>query len=112
MRLNPAGNTTAAATTGPASGPRPTSSRPTSSRCPAHAIRSRRRVGARAGDTGLLLFLLPDPRSLTGERFEIVELGATHSAPPDHFDRIDRRPVQREDSLHADPSRELPDREG
>src|ERR1043166_660163 len=114
MRRIPGGKTTAAATTGPASGPRPTSSIPTSSRCSAQAIFSRLRVGrgGAAGLTGLLLFLLPDPRALARERVEIVEVGAAHPAPAHPLDRADRRAVQRENPLYADAGRELAHREG
>src|ERR1041384_833813 len=87
MGSSPGGNTTAAATTGPARGPRPASSTPTSSRRSAHARRSRSSVGTGHTAQGLrlgllLVFLLADAGAFAGKRLEEIELGAPHPAPP------------------------------
>src|SRR5256885_1653869 len=105
----PAGNTTAAATTGPASGPRPASSTPTRSASSAQAARSRWSEGR--GGTGSALALLPDARGLAAQRAQIVELGAADAAAAHQLERGDRWAVDREHALDADARRDLPDRE-
>src|SRR6476660_3734353 len=106
---HPAGNTTAAATTGPASGPRPASSTPTRRTSSAQAARSRWSEGR--GGIGSALALLPDARGLAAQRAQVVQLGAAHAAPADQLDRRDGRAVQGEEALDADAGRDLPDGE-
>src|SRR5690349_9887103 len=106
---HPAGNATAAATTGPASGPRPASSTPTRSASSAQAARSRFSEGR--GGTGSALALLPDARGLAAQRAEVVELGPAHPAAAHQLHRGDRRAVHGEQPLDADAGRHLPDRE-
>src|SRR6476646_3004508 len=96
----PAGNTTAAATTGPASGPRPASSTPTSSVASAQAARSRWSEGR--GGTGSALALLPDARGLAAQRAQVVELGPAHPAAAHQLDRGDGRAVHGEQALDPD----------
>src|SRR5690349_14337130 len=100
------GNTTAAATTGPASGPRPASSTPTRSAASAQAALSRWSEGRRG--IGSALALLPDPRRLAAQRPQVVELGPAHPTPPHQLDRGDGRAVHREDPLDPDAGRDLP----
>src|SRR6476659_4308596 len=104
-----AGNTTAAATTGPASGPRPASSTPTRSASTAQAARSRWSEGR--GGIGSDLALLLDARGLAAQRAQVVQLGAAHAAPADQLDRRDGRAVKGEETLDPDPGRDLPDSE-
>src|SRR5512141_2079512 len=103
------GNTTAAATTGPASGPRPASSTPTRSISWAQAARSRWSEGRSA--IGLALALLLDARGLAAQRTEIVELGAADPAAAHQLERGDRGAVDREHPLDADAGRHLPNGE-
>ena len=42
---------------------------------------------------------------------QVIELGTPHLALPGHFQRFDKRGVQREDTLDADPSSDAADRE-
>src|SRR5437868_1563248 len=116
------GMTMAHATTGPASGPRPTSSTPAISG-PCWLRRSRSIVLQRMGDWPRLLFrgprsghhhfglLLLDTRRLAGELAEIEELRATDAAATDDRDVADHRAVHREDALDADAVGNLPDGE-
>src|SRR2546427_1125003 len=103
------GKTTAAATTGPASGPRPASSTPTRSVSSAQAARSRWSEGRRG--IGSALALLPDARGLAAQRAQIVELGAADAAAAHQLERGDRWAVDRGHALDADARRDLPDRE-
>jgi hypothetical protein len=96
----------AAATTGPARGPRPASSTPTSSSSSAQASRSRFSEGRTAIGSALALF--PDPGRLAAQRPEVVELGATHPAAAHHLDGRDGRTVQGEEPLDADTGGDLP----
>src|SRR5262249_13966578 len=124
---------TAAATTGPANGPRPASSTPATRLSPRrHAARSKR-YGAGAvvalrrepgplarllasrrfhGSRHLGRSLLLEPRRLAGQFPEIVELGSSHRGTLDHLDLVDPGRVQREGTLHAHSIRDAPDREG
>src|SRR5438128_1997054 len=129
------GNTTAAATTGPARGPRPASSMPATIRRPARqSAASRSSVGRRRLTSPpapvrppapsppplppppppppprLLLgraALLADARGFPGKAPQEIELGAAHPALADQLDLGDRRGVQREDPLHADAGGDL-----
>jgi len=70
-------NTTAAATTGPARGPRPTSSRPATYRHPSpHNSRSRSSVGMTLSDVASL----PDPSRLARELPEVREFGSPNAS--------------------------------
>src|SRR5215212_6223530 len=115
---------TQAATTGPARQPRPTSSVPAMARKP--ESRSRRSMAdisaTRANSAkkwsrrisfpeGLALALLFDARGLAPELAEVVELRTTDPAMAFHLDAVDRRRVEGEHALHADPARDLPHRE-
>src|SRR3954447_17583552 len=106
---HPAGNTTAAATTGPASGPRPASSTPTRRTCSAQAALSWRSDGRAAIGSALALFL--DARGLAAQGAEIVQLGPADLPPAHQLDRGDGGAVQREEPLHSDPGRNFPDGE-
>src|SRR3990170_4624920 len=106
----PVGKTTAAATTGPASGPRPASSTPTRRCSSAQTARSRASVGRGAISSGLAL--LPDPGGLAAQRAQIVQLGAAHPSPADQIDRGDRGTVYRKEALHPHTRGDLADREG
>src|SRR6478609_321179 len=103
------GKTTAAATTGPASGPRPASSTPTRSVSSAQAARSRWSEGQRG--TCSALALLPDARGLAAQRAQVVELGPADPASAHHLHRGDSRAVNREEPLDPDTGRDLPDGE-
>src|SRR5829696_9102456 len=105
----PAGKTTAAATTGPARGPRPASSTPTRSCSSAQTARSRVSVG-RSIESALAL--LPDSGRLAAQRAEIIQLGATNPSPANQFDRGNRGTVHREEALDPHPGGDLPNREG
>src|ERR1041385_1054969 len=79
----PGGKTTAAATTGPAMGPRPTSSIPaTASRPSAQSARSRVSVGRITSGLGELL----DASGLAGEVAQVVKLGPAHPAAAHQLD--------------------------
>src|SRR5215211_5741562 len=106
----PMGNTTAAATTGPARGPRPTSSTPTRRCSSAQTARSRARVGRGAMRSALAL--LPDSGRLAAQRAEIIQLRAAHPSPANQLDRGDRGAVDREEALDSHTRRDLADREG
>src|SRR4051812_48640589 len=93
----PRGNTTAAATTGPARGPRPTSSTPTRRSSSAQTARSRVSVGR--GAIRLALALLPDSGGLAAQGAKVIQLGAPHPSPADQIDRGDGGTVQWEESL-------------
>src|SRR5262249_4794615 len=103
---HPAGKTTAAATTGPASGPRPASSTPTRSSFPAQALRPRFSEGRRG--LGSALLLPPNACGLTAQRAQVVQLGAADSAAAHELHRRDRRAMHREEALHAHTGRDLP----
>src|SRR5918996_1036873 len=105
----PVGNTTAAATTGPARGPRPASSTPTRRYSSAQTARSRASVG-RGGMSALAL--LPDSGGLAAQRAEVVQLRAAHPSPANQLDRGDRGAVDRKEPLDSHPRRDLADREG
>src|SRR5258705_5276698 len=107
------GMTTAHATTGPASGPRPTSSIP-ARRGPRETRSSRSTVlqrgmpgvarpllrgGARLRDADLHLL---DARRLAGEMAQVVELGPAHAAATDDIDVGQHGALDREDGLDAD----------
>src|SRR6185436_21036387 len=106
----PTGNTTAAATTGPARGPRPASSTPTRRCSSAQTARSRTSVGRGAIDSALAL--LPDSGGLAAQRAQVVQLGAAHPSPADQLDRGDRGTVHRKEALYPDPRGDLANREG
>src|SRR6478736_6821611 len=121
------GMMTAHATTGPASGPRPTSSTPARrgprevrSSC-SSALQRRgtagewcgllrgRGAGLRHRHLGLPLL---DARRLTGEVAQVVQLRAPHAATPHDLDVRQHWAVEREDALDADAIGDLTDREG
>src|ERR671920_121236 len=106
----PGGKTTAAATTGPARGPRPASSTPTRRCSSAQTARSRVSVGRGAIPSALAL--LPDSGGLAAQRAEVIQLRAAHPSPADQVDRGDGGIVNREQALDPDPRRDLPHREG
>src|SRR5512135_2364450 len=97
---------TAAATTGPASGPRPASSTPASRRTP-----RANHASSTAGSSTSTFALLPDPPRLAGEPAQVGELRAADLPLPHHLHRPHARPVQREDPLHAHARGPLPHRE-
>src|SRR5262245_15635878 len=108
-----AGNTTAAATTGPARGPRPTSSTPMRRRRRDQAASSRLRLGRGCATAAMsAVFLFPDPGGFAAHLAEVIELRATNSSFADDFDRREGRAVHREDALDADAGRHFPDPEG
>src|SRR5439155_14125595 len=109
--------TTAAATTGPASGPRPASSTPATRARPARHACPSYRYGADAGAMGRsitsfgpglagrrhghhALFLVA--RGLAGEPAEIVELRAPHLAVPHDVDLLDAGRMEGERPFDAD----------
>src|SRR5579862_2465636 len=104
------GMTTAHATTGPASGPRPTSSIPAMygpswprrSRSMAFHRRATPLFGSRRlrNQNAHPLFL--DPARLASEATEIEQLGATNATTANHRDLSEHRTMRREDPLYAD----------
>src|SRR6185437_14307566 len=121
------GMTTAHATTGPASGPRPTSSTPAmkgptmprSSRSIGfHRSRAMapsppcRLLGGGRSRFGHAHFLFADAGRLAGEIAEVIELRAAHAAAAHNYDLGKHRAVHREDALDADTVRNLADGEG
>src|ERR671910_1230541 len=102
----PAGNTTAAATTGPARGPRPASSTPTRRCSSAQTARSRASVGR--GAIRSALALLPDPGGLSAQRAQVIQLRAAHPAPAHQVDRGDGGAMHGEETLDADTRGDLP----
>ena len=124
MARRPGGMTTAHATTGPASGPRPTSSTPaTSGPCAVrtarsiHSIasatdRSQRRRDAAADDlssarrrrraVGRDDLALADAGGLAGDVAQVVQLRAAHEATAHDGDVGEHGAVDREDALDAD----------
>src|SRR3954466_14084276 len=108
--LKPIGNTTAAATTGPARGPRPASSTPTRRCSSAQTARSRTSVGRGAMRSALAL--LPDSGGLAAQRAQVVQLRAAHPSPANQLDRGDRGAVDREEALDSHTRRDLADRKG
>src|SRR5215218_9704332 len=106
----PAGKTTAAATTGPARGPRPASSTPTRSCSWAQTARSRTSVGR--GAISSFLALLFDPGCLATQCAEIIELRAAHAAPAYQIDRGDGGTMHGKESLDAYASGNLADGKG
>src|SRR5690242_17029284 len=111
----PGASTTAAATTGPASGPRPTSSTPASvrpsptSRASARARRRQASRMATASFSGGLL--LGQTRRLALLAPQIEQLRAAHLRMLEHLDVGDRRAVDRERALHAHAFADLAHRE-
>src|SRR5262245_10710814 len=117
---------TAAATTGPARGPRPASSTPATRTTPVRQAWASKRYGAVGGGvTGRAFDLLlaqcrgdlPDPLlthagGLTGQLPQIVELRAPHAAPPHDVHPLDARRVQGERALHTHPVGDAAHREG
>src|ERR1035441_4500758 len=107
--------TTAAATTGPKSAPRPTSSTPAMARNP-RARNSRSNVPshrnlspAASGRMGEpLLFALFETGGLAFQSAQIVELGAPRPARAHYVDVVDHLGVHREDALHALAEADLP----
>src|SRR6266496_4596252 len=55
---------------------------------------------------------LLDPRGLSGEVAQVVQLCTPDAAPSNNGDRRDHRAVQREDALDTDTARDLPNGEG
>src|SRR5207244_1606792 len=55
---------------------------------------------------------LLDPRLLASQIAQVVELGAANRAARGHLELRDRRRMNGEGPLHADPERDLADREG
>src|SRR3954468_641590 len=108
--LQPMGNTTAAATTGPARGPRPASSTPTRRCSSAQTARSRTSVGRGAMRSALAL--LPDSGGLAAQRAQVIQLRAAHPSPANQLDRGDRGAVDREEALDSHTRRDLADRKG
>src|SRR5262245_32104568 len=116
-RRNCSGKTTAAATTGPASGPRPASSTPSTKWPSRQASRSRSRLGrSMTYNVALLLLrlllLLPNPGAFAAQTPQIIEFGATNPTATNQLDRGDRRAVQREDALDSDARGDFSDGEG
>src|SRR3954468_2813736 len=101
----PAGKTTAAATTGPARGPRPASSTPTRSCSWAQTARSRASVGR--GAISSFLALLADPGCLAAQGAQVVQLGSADLAATNQVDRRDSGTVQRKEPLDPDAGRDL-----
>src|SRR5439155_22144546 len=107
--------TTAAATTGPASGPRPASSTPATRTTPARQARASYRYGAdggvttaagsrlRLGDGGRDLgdALFPQAGGLAGELAQVVELRAADATVSHDVDPLDAWGVQGEGPLDA-----------
>src|SRR3954466_11928364 len=121
--LQPIGNTTAAATTGPARGPRPASSTPTRRGSSAQHARPRTPVGRGAlpprpgtgvgrGAMPSALALLPDSGGLAAQRAQVIQLRAAHPSPANQLDRGDRGAVDREEALDSPTRRDLADRKG
>src|SRR6185503_9504536 len=108
--LQPMGKTTAAATTGPARGPRPASSTPTRRCSSAQTARSRTRVGRGARRSALSL--LPDSGGLAAQRAELLQLRAPHPSPAKQLEPGNRGAVDREEALDSYTRRDLADREG
>src|SRR5690606_12805658 len=120
------GRITAAARTGPASGPRPASSMPATSSMPRSqklCSRARSRSGRRRSPwrrvprrvrpmrprrgASALAPLLDPGRLAAPQTTQVVQLRPTDPTAPHHLDRLDRRRVQREDPLDADAARDL-----
>src|SRR5262245_4992521 len=110
----PGASTTAAATTGPASGPRPASSTPARRVTPRRQAACSKRYGApeptsrgsatvlaRSRNRGDALLL--EARRLAHQVAEVVELRPPHRRPLHHLDLVDPRRVHRERALHAHP---------
>src|SRR5262245_46561321 len=116
----PGSRITAAATTGPARGPRPASSTPATRLMPLrHAARSKR-YGATV--TVLLLALLACARylgqalllqacGLAGQLAQVVQLRPTHHRPLQQLDPLDAGRMQRERALDPHAVRDAPHRE-
>src|SRR5438876_3619963 len=116
-----AGKTTAAATTGPARGPRPASSRPAMHRYPASCAALSMDKKAPCEITrramGSLLLDLPQASLLdagcpTSQLPQIKQLGAPHLAAPHHLNGIQFGGVQGKNALHPYPIRHFTDGEG
>src|SRR4051794_40915539 len=108
--LQPIGNTTAAATTGPARGPRPASSTPTR-RC-SSAQTARSRTGGGRGPMPSPLALPRDWGGLPAQRAQVIQLRAAPPPPANHLDRGDRGAVDGKEALAPPPRRDLADRKG
>src|SRR3989338_2342949 len=117
---HPWGSTTAAATTGPAHGPRPASSTPAISRKPAARAMDSGSRGGRWGRWGSRRGRLSrfggGSWGLTGGdlRFSdfgphVIEPGPPDFPPSEDFNPLDHRRVERKDSFHAFPMRHAPD---
>src|SRR5678816_4170521 len=118
----PGASITAAATTGPASGPRPASSTPARRDTPRRHAACSKRYGAPAptsrGSAAVLArgrhradALLLEARRLAHQIAEVVELRPPHRRPLHHLDLVDPRRVHRERALHPDPVGDAPHRE-
>src|SRR5258705_1830992 len=75
-------------------------------------MRREPRTGPPGSELADRLPALLDPRGLTAQRPQVVQLGAAHLAPGPGFDRLDRRGVKWECALHADAVADLPHGEG
>src|SRR6266571_6113513 len=108
----PGPSTTAAATTGPASGPRPASSSPATdtSPCRQAAFSKRYAAGAvapgscllalaRGGDHGNALFF--QARRLARQIPQVVQLRAPHRGPLHHLDLVDPRSEEHTSELQS-----------
>src|SRR5687767_15836784 len=93
--------TTAAATTGPARQPRPTSSTPATCTNPTRrsVFSSVRMAGTRVILLGFRVVFHPGRLAL--QIAQIVQLRAPDFRGPHDLDLVNRRRMQREDSLHA-----------
>src|SRR5688572_21227440 len=120
------GMMTAHATTGPASGPRPTSSTPASigpdaSRNSRSIVLQRRRLrsitsaldfGLGPGHNDRATLLFANPRRLAREVAQVIELGPANTTAANDYDVADHRAMHGEDALDADTVRHLPDGKG
>src|ERR1700722_2326393 len=112
--------TTAAATTGPKSEPRPTSSTPATALKP-RACNSRSRVASHrnlpAMDSGRMLspvelLALAQTGGFALKTAQIVKLGAAHASGADHINVVDHPRVDGEDALDALAEADFADRNG
>src|SRR5262249_42759645 len=121
-------STTAAATTGPASGPRPASSTPAMRFRPRRHAAFSKRYGAGAVTSPLARLLarsrrlarcrdlgrpfLFEPRGLSGQLSQVVELGPSHGGSFNDLDLVDSGGVQRKRTFHPYSIGDPADREG